>query len=1085
MIKIVSQNFRRITIQNNRIKRALKETDIILGQEIVLPQNEKEKQNEINKLEKLLDITIYHSKRSKGTHIITIIKNSLKQYVTVYRELIDGRATMIQIKNDEYQHNIVNIYAPSGDIQGNRDFCRNLFETIKYIADPILVGDWNSILHDSMCNKGKNKDHRKQCKLIKHFFNGWIDIHNVIPGNLKYTYTKGSYRARLDRLYTLDTNIQSILTYEIKSVTYSDHDQIQFSVKWGNRIKWGNGTWKLNTKLLEDEEYNKRIKNDIEIYKLNKKFYEPMEGWDIFKQRVKSTSIEYSVGKMKNKKNNIEDMRKELDRVKMQVDQQENPNDQLIEQKTNIEQELEKLENNKIEGERIRAKIEKIKYDEKSTKYFFKKEKHSGQNKNITILKNEDDETIEEKHQILNEIENFYSKLYSTNGSENKQMEENLKYINKTLTKENQKEINEHFTTKEIESAIKSMNNEKSPGEDGIPKEFYNHFFDELKEILIELFNNIYFSTTLPSSHKNAIIKLLYKKNDQRYLKNWRPISLLNVDYKILSKILTKRLTKFMNEIIPIEQKCGVKERKLTDIIRNIDTFRQYANEGYIVLLDQTKAFDRVNHNYLFKVLEKVGVKGKTLKLVKEMYSNITSQVEINGILTNKIKIDRGVRQGCPFSMLLFVISTIPLINMIKNSTTIKGHITKRNNSIKIQSYADDTTILIKGPNELKEIERIFHNHSLASEAEINTDKTEIFRLGKPNRNEDEDFKSKIKTKVKILGAYFCENKVDETKENLFKPISRLQQWNNKYTEYITIVGKILRINTYIYSTIFNNAWLLDTENHYFKTLIDEIGKYLQKLKHLETYELVSKRINEGGLNLINIKSRVEAIKAKEILEAIYNIPETDNIIYEVSTYQRKLYNTQICGPKADPIPKKTMKIIKILEPKMEIVKNYKKRHKNLKTKELERLLFPQEKITNYNTIIQTKEAKLIEVNYKTKYGILPITSYVNCYLCGSHPEGIQHLMVDCAFLAPLRNQVDNWLEIIDKQKLNKDRIINMVDVSDEIENQIISRYKNIVWLIRNNSKKSGKRQDINEIIKILDNDIQFYFRHIRLKSER
>ena len=95
----------------------------------------------------------------------------------------------------------------------------------------------------------------------------------------------------------------------------------------------------------------------------------------------------------------------------------------------------------------------------------------------------------------------------------------------------------------------------------------------------------------------------------------------------------------------------------------------------------------------------------------------------VNGHPTSKINIERGVRQGCPFSMTLFVLSTIPLINMIKADKRITGHITKHVHPVKIQSYADDTMIIINQQNEIKYIYEIFNKHSQASEAAINMEK--------------------------------------------------------------------------------------------------------------------------------------------------------------------------------------------------------------------------------------------------------------------------------------------------------------------------------------------------------------------------
>ncbi len=1082
-LQICSQNFHRKHLNHNKVSKLVKQNDVILAQEIYLPDDRKERENELKYLSKIWKSKIYISSKVKGAHIATIIKEKFETNIIDFIELIEGRATRLHIKNEEYEYFIVNIYAPSNNQKDHVIFCHKLFKAVKFIKYVIMLGDWNSVLTNDMCNKGKNEHHKRQSKLIEHFFQNWIDVHKIITTNIKYTYTNHGYRARLDRVYIKDSNLHSITDYKIEPSTFSDHDQIKIKTKWGKRPVWGRRLWKMNIEILSDKEYRKRIENDIEIFKLNKTFYDPMESWDLLKSKIKQTTIEYTRQKHTERKDEVATLTQKHADIVAKIDNSES-DEELIEQKESLEQKIEQLETKRTEGDRIRAKMEKIEYDERSTKYYFKKEKEKGQRKQIVILENEQDETLETEHEIMGEIEKFYTELYTTESINIEQMNENLHYIKNKLTDQDQKEINDFIKTKEISNAIREMKNEKSPGEDGIPKEFYLSFFDELKEILTELFNNIKFSKTQPHSHKNAIIKLIYKKNNQKHLKNWRPISLLNVDYKILSKILTKRLTKVIDKIVPIEQKCGVKDRKMTDIIRNIATYRDYSYNGYLILIDQTKAFDRVNHEYLYKTLEKLGINGDFLELTKMLYKEITSQIEVNGKRTNKIQIQRGVRQGCPYSMLLFILSTIPLLEMIKQSPIIKGHRTKLNNRIKVQAYADDTTVLIQSPHELNEVNRIFNKHSKASEAKINEEKTQIFRLSQsPIEYEPKELKEKLKSEVTILGSKFCTDKSNETKANIEKAMKKLMKWNETFNDYTSLVGKILNINTYIYTTIFNSAWLLDTKSNAFNNLITEISKYLQKIKSMETYELVAKRIEEGGLNLINIKERIETLKAIEILEAAEKTPETDNIIFETSIHQTKLYTKKLTGPKCESPPKKLLEIIKKLEPNMELIRNYKKRHKKLTTKALQAIIFQREKVKNYREILLAREPKLISINYKVKYGLLPVESYRRCHFCISSEETITHIMVECSFFINLRRQVDIWLKAIDKQKLNKDKIINMIGLEDEVENQIITRYKNAIWKSRNFTKKTKHRQNINDIIQILDKDIRFYIQYIHREN--
>ena len=173
-------------------------------------------------------------------------------------------------------------------------------------------------------------------------------------------------------------------------------------------------------------------------------------------------------------------------------------------------------------------------------------------------------------------------------------------------------------------------------------------FFYLLKDELSSLFNNITFMKKQPTSHTNAIVNLLFKKGGHRNHKNRRPVNLLNMDYKIFSKLLTNRITKvgaYQIKLYQMNKKWGIRNRKITDVIRNLVTYRDYSESRYFILLDQAKAFDRVNHKYLFTTTEAFGIQGDFLEPTKAIYSDITSQIVVNGQPTEKIQIERGVRQ--------------------------------------------------------------------------------------------------------------------------------------------------------------------------------------------------------------------------------------------------------------------------------------------------------------------------------------------------------------------------------------------------------------------------------------------------------
>ena len=144
-----------------------------------------------------------------------------------------------------------------------------------------------------------------------------------------------------------------------------------------------------------------------------------------------------------------------------------------------------------------------------------------------------------------------------------------------------------------------------------------------------------------------------------------------------------------------------------------------------------------------------------------------------------------------------------------------------------------------------------------------------------------------VKTKVTILGAIFCQNKKEETKENLRKANKTLDTMAQGYSKCASMASKILHPNTFVLSTIWNNAWLIDTKDEHYKTFIQKIENYLHWYKGKEIMELVSKGKNKDGMGLINPTERIRCIKLMEYLNTKTQMLETYNLVYEVGTMQK------------------------------------------------------------------------------------------------------------------------------------------------------------------------------------------------------
>jgi hypothetical protein len=157
----------------------------------------------------------------------------------------------------------------------------------------------------------------------------------------------------------------------------------------------------------------------------------------------------------------------------------------------------------------------------------------------------------------------------------------------------------------------------------------------------------------------------IYKKKERTEIANYRPITLLNTDYKLLTKALAIQLAKTAPRLIHPDQSGFIPNRSIFDPIHLAKMMIEYADiseeDGALIALDQEKAYDRISHDYLIETLQTFNLPNMFINTVKALYSNAHTRVAINGMLSEPFKVTRGVRQGDPLSCLLFDLAIEPL----------------------------------------------------------------------------------------------------------------------------------------------------------------------------------------------------------------------------------------------------------------------------------------------------------------------------------------------------------------------------------------------------------------------------------------
>ena len=157
-----------------------------------------------------------------------------------------------------------------------------------------------------------------------------------------------------------------------------------------------------------------------------------------------------------------------------------------------------------------------------------------------------------------------------------------------------------------------------------------------------------------------AMITLIPQKRESNQLKYWRPVSLLCLDYKILTKILANRLKQLLPNIISEEQNCSVPGRTIFNnlfLIRDALRLNLEKNtKFYILQIDPEKAVDKIDHEFLYKTMDKMGFSNTFINFIKILYKNNISTIINNGFLSAAVQLQRVLRQGCPLSLPLYLI---------------------------------------------------------------------------------------------------------------------------------------------------------------------------------------------------------------------------------------------------------------------------------------------------------------------------------------------------------------------------------------------------------------------------------------------
>ena len=806
--------------------------------------------------------------------IIVLIRKGYD--ITQKETIIPGRLINIHLTHSttKLEYNL-SIFYGTTEQNATAEETTNIYNQFSTIHNSdennYIIGDFNFVENDVDKGNGMRRRDKSITKQWQEFTTNAdiVDPYRIqCPRKKIYSFIGPTGRSRIDRIYTSQENAKNITDIKYTTTPFTGAHKIM-TCTVQNEQKRGPGYWKMNSSILNDPQYIKEIEETVQNIS-TLQIQNPIDWWDLFIMTTRSITINYTRKKSQTQNKLKKQVLKELEGLEKTA--YVNMTEQQKEYYNYYKDKYRDIQKKEIQGHQIRTRGQPV-YETKepNIEFYAKLEKRSAKNNTITQLQDKKGQIQTDNENLVQIATDYYTKLYKPSPVDEMKQQRLLKNIDLKISTQDKLKLEADITEQELQQAVYQLNDNKSPGINGITAEFYKKFWYLIKDKYIQYINTAK-QSSLGEYINTSVTTIIFKHKGEIYiLDNYRPISLINVDLKILTRALANRLRPVLPTIIHQSQ-TAVDKRKIDHtihLIRDlIDLTDKEDSEAAFIFLDQEKAFDRVNHKFLFKTMEKFGIGQQFINWVKLLYTNATTKININGNLSNNIPLSRGVRQGCPLSSLLYVIVIEVLALQLRKNPDIVGFQVGGEKIISLH-YADDAIITIKQNRCFKEVYKELIDYETATGAKINYSKTKGLWVGKWKNRQDTPLNIKWTNKnVRTLGIYFGnENPAKKTFEEILPKITKSMNYWKQFK--LCKLAKARVIEIFHASRLWYAAKFYNIPNNIQKQLKEAFFAYINYPRKTITIsqQEATKTRTDGGAKLIDIESKAQASKIKWLME--------------------------------------------------------------------------------------------------------------------------------------------------------------------------------------------------------------------------
>lgn len=812
--------------------------------------------------------------KSRGVAIL--VKRGVIENVRKCVDDGEGRMIGISFEHNGGKYKLINLYAPNEERER-----KGFFERAGEMCEDncMIVGDFNvwcgrldassSVCYRSDASRGALK------KMMRD--RGMMDVwrernpkgrafsrRQVVRGVLK--------QSRIDLVLGAKGIADRIGEIAYKVTALSDHMVLEFSLTQPIERR-GGGVWCLNGELVKDAQYKKKVREWINTRKNDSMYEDDVGGWwENLKSEIKELSVNYSRGRNRRARKRERELKEELEKEAERMDEEGSDMENYI----RIKDELKEIEQRKCKGAIVRSRARHVIEGEKCTRFFLGLEKTKQKRNYLEKVEGKEGEGITDLVGIAERVEGFYRELFSGGEVDEESMSLVLEKVEGKLSDDDREMCEGNIGTGEIEAAIAGLGRNKSPGIDGITGEFYMEFREELVPVLDRVFRWIEEGDRMTADMATGLVSIIHKKGNRDRLENYRPLTMLNTDYKILARVLANRIKRVIGTVVGSTQAYSIPGRDIADTVSSIrDTieFMKRGKGGAVMSLDLNKAFDRVDHTYLHRVLEEMGFGHRLRGWIRRMYDRAHSCVKINGIVTDTFRLERSVRQGCPMSALLYSLSAEPLAQLLRQNKKIRGIELPGGKESLLYQYADDTTVTVKDRESIVGVLDSLALYGRASGAKVNIEKSEIMYIGEGSIGRVEIGLKEKQDYFRVLGVNLgIKDKEgrDMQYEGIVNNIRKtLGFWKQRG---LGLKGKVVVVNTLVMSKLVYVMNVLDVPERVMKEVEREVSEFLWDGKGVRiAREVMENEYEDGGLKLINLEKKKKALRVKMMVRYLRN----------------------------------------------------------------------------------------------------------------------------------------------------------------------------------------------------------------------